>query len=75
MKRMNLDIWAVGKLNQLFLKGSRTEAKFSKIKEKKKKKKSYLQNYILFERYSPLSLSYHWLLVWQSCIEMMPFQS
>ena len=42
MKRMNLDIWAVGKLNQLFLKGSRTEAKFSKIKEKKKKKKKLL---------------------------------
>ena len=39
MKRMNLDSWAVGKLNQLFLKGSRTEAKFSKIKEKKKRKK------------------------------------
>ena len=72
MKRMNLDIWAVGTLNQLFLKGSQTEAKFSKIKEKKK---SYLQNHILCERYSPFSLSYHWLLVWQSCIEMMPFQS
>ena len=29
-KSMNIDIWVVGTLNQLFIRGSDTETKFSK---------------------------------------------
>ena len=43
-KSMNMDIWAVGTSNQLFIRGSLTETKFSKHSF------SHWENFVLYDR-------------------------
>ena len=58
-KSVNMDIRVVGTSNQIFLKVSETQTKFSKNES------SYWQNSVLCNRsilYNPFCLSLHWLL-------------
>ena len=69
-KSMNVGIWVVGTLNQLFIRGSYTEM-FKKAK--------YLLAKLLFlwevHFVLPIPLSEHWPLTEQFCMEILCFQS
>ena len=71
-KTMNMDIWVVGTLNQLFIRGSKTETKFLK-------KSSCWQNLVLCNRFNlysctPYSIclntDFFWQVsfVWKRCV-------
>ena len=69
---MNIDTWVVGISNQLFIRGSYTETKFSE------KWSSYWQNSVLFDRSildSPFYFYRKWLLTGQFCMKMLSFQA
>ena len=69
-KSRNMGIWVIGTSNQLFIRGSWTETNFSR------KWNSNWQDSVPCDRfilYSPFCLPWHWLLIWQFCMEMMSF--